>query len=155
MGSFGDFRFWRKRGTFFCLGTWGSGSGFISSLYWVWLWGEREWLWRIRHDVPLWSFSEPPAHPTMERGRTMSRISVPKGAANFRGRKSNSLMNLCGKIKNCLQLYRWGLFRVCATCCGPEYYFHWWFAFSFCRFYSEWFKSSCLLLLPLRLVAVN
>lgn len=27
----------------------------------------------------------------------MSRISVPKGAANFRGRKSNSLMNLCGK----------------------------------------------------------
>lgn len=26
----------------------------------------------------------------------MSRISVPKGA-NFRGRKSNSLMNLCGK----------------------------------------------------------
>lgn len=38
----------------------------------------------------------------------MSRISVPKGAANFRGRKSNSLMNLCGKTKNCLQLYRWG-----------------------------------------------
>jgi calmodulin-regulated spectrin-associated protein len=32
--------------------------------------------------------------PTIERGRTLSRISVAKGA-NFRGRKSNSLMNLC------------------------------------------------------------
>ncbi|XP_055310758.1 patronin isoform X38 [Sitodiplosis mosellana] len=32
-----------------------------------------------------------------ERGRTMSRISVAKGSnLNFRGRKSNSLMNLCG-----------------------------------------------------------
>uniref|UniRef100_A0A182N2I7 CKK domain-containing protein n=1 Tax=Anopheles dirus TaxID=7168 RepID=A0A182N2I7_9DIPT len=35
---------------------------------------------------------EPPA--TIERGRTLSRISLAKGA-NFRGRKSNSLMNLC------------------------------------------------------------
>lgn len=33
-----------------------------------------------------------------ERGRTISRISVAKGSnLNFRGRKSNSLMNLCGK----------------------------------------------------------
>ncbi|KFB37761.1 hypothetical protein ZHAS_00005076 [Anopheles sinensis] len=32
---------------------------------------------------------------TIERGRTLSRISLAKGA-NFRGRKSNSLMNLCG-----------------------------------------------------------
>lgn len=33
-----------------------------------------------------------------ERGRTLSRISVAKGSnLNFRGRKSNSLMNLCGK----------------------------------------------------------
>ncbi|XP_021710423.1 patronin isoform X28 [Aedes aegypti] len=31
---------------------------------------------------------------TIERGRTLSRISLAKGA-NFRGRKSNSLMNLC------------------------------------------------------------
>lgn len=38
-------------------------------------------------------FTDP---PTLERGRTLSRISVAKGA-NFRGRKSNSLMNLCGK----------------------------------------------------------
>lgn len=44
------------------------------------------------------NISDQPTHPTMERGRTMSRISVPKGAANFRGRKSNSLMNLCGKL---------------------------------------------------------
>ena len=36
--------------------------------------------------------------PTVERGRTLSRISVAKGSnLNFRGRKSNSLMNLCGK----------------------------------------------------------
>lgn len=42
--------------------------------------------------VPL--FTE----PTVERGRTLSRISVAKGSTlNFRGRKSNSLMNLCGK----------------------------------------------------------
>lgn len=34
--------------------------------------------------------------PVVERGRTLSRISVAKGI-NFRGRKSNSLMNLCGK----------------------------------------------------------
>lgn len=34
---------------------------------------------------------------TIERGRTLSRISLAKGA-NFRGRKSNSLMNLCGKV---------------------------------------------------------
>lgn len=41
-------------------------------------------------------FTEPP--PTMERGRTLSRITLAKGSgANFRGRKSNSLMNLCGK----------------------------------------------------------
>ncbi|XP_030388155.1 patronin isoform X7 [Scaptodrosophila lebanonensis] len=34
--------------------------------------------------------------PTVERGRTLSRISVAKGSTlNFRGRKSNSLMNLC------------------------------------------------------------
>ncbi|XP_037947366.1 patronin isoform X4 [Teleopsis dalmanni] len=34
--------------------------------------------------------------PTAERGRTLSRISVAKGSTlNFRGRKSNSLMNLC------------------------------------------------------------
>lgn len=34
--------------------------------------------------------------PTVDRGR--SRISVAKGSSlNFRGRKSNSLMNLCGK----------------------------------------------------------
>ncbi|XP_037032835.1 patronin isoform X7 [Bradysia coprophila] len=34
--------------------------------------------------------------PTVERGRTLSRISVAKGSnLNFRGRKSNSLMNLC------------------------------------------------------------
>ncbi|XP_016976475.1 patronin isoform X20 [Drosophila rhopaloa] len=33
----------------------------------------------------------------VERGRTLSRISVAKGSTlNFRGRKSNSLMNLCG-----------------------------------------------------------
>ncbi|XP_037895553.1 patronin isoform X20 [Glossina fuscipes] len=33
----------------------------------------------------------------VERGRTLSRISVAKGSSlNFRGRKSNSLMNLCG-----------------------------------------------------------
>lgn len=39
--------------------------------------------------------TEPPAS---ERGRTISRISVAKGSnLNFRGRKSNSLMNLCGK----------------------------------------------------------
>lgn len=38
------------------------------------------------------------AEPTVERGRTISRISVAKGSnLNFRGRKSNSLMNLCGK----------------------------------------------------------
>ncbi|XP_023036938.1 patronin isoform X22 [Drosophila willistoni] len=38
---------------------------------------------------------EPAALP--ERGRTLSRISVAKGSTlNFRGRKSNSLMNLCG-----------------------------------------------------------
>ncbi|XP_046865785.1 patronin isoform X4 [Drosophila willistoni] len=37
---------------------------------------------------------EPAALP--ERGRTLSRISVAKGSTlNFRGRKSNSLMNLC------------------------------------------------------------
>lgn len=36
--------------------------------------------------------------PTIERGRTLSRISIAKGSSlNFRGRKSNSLMNLCGK----------------------------------------------------------
>lgn len=36
--------------------------------------------------------------PNVERGRTLSRISVAKGSTlNFRGRKSNSLMNLCGK----------------------------------------------------------
>lgn len=39
----------------------------------------------------------------IERGRTLSRISsVAKyggAAANFRGRKSNSLMNLCGGKK--------------------------------------------------------
>ncbi|XP_075169154.1 calmodulin-regulated spectrin-associated protein patronin isoform X11 [Haematobia irritans] len=35
--------------------------------------------------------------PNVERGRTLSRISVAKGSTlNFRGRKSNSLMNLCG-----------------------------------------------------------
>ncbi|XP_032292385.1 patronin isoform X45 [Drosophila virilis] len=35
--------------------------------------------------------------PAVERGRTLSRISVAKGSTlNFRGRKSNSLMNLCG-----------------------------------------------------------
>ncbi|XP_037918502.1 patronin isoform X25 [Hermetia illucens] len=35
--------------------------------------------------------------PTVERGRTLSRISIAKGSTlNFRGRKSNSLMNLCG-----------------------------------------------------------
>lgn len=40
-------------------------------------------------------FAEP---PTIERGRTLSRISVAKGSnLNFKGRKSNSLMNLCGK----------------------------------------------------------
>ncbi|XP_051861562.1 patronin isoform X44 [Drosophila albomicans] len=34
--------------------------------------------------------------PAVERGRTLSRISVAKGSTlNFRGRKSNSLMNLC------------------------------------------------------------
>ncbi|XP_075169150.1 calmodulin-regulated spectrin-associated protein patronin isoform X7 [Haematobia irritans] len=34
--------------------------------------------------------------PNVERGRTLSRISVAKGSTlNFRGRKSNSLMNLC------------------------------------------------------------
>ncbi|XP_055386908.1 patronin isoform X28 [Condylostylus longicornis] len=34
--------------------------------------------------------------PTLERGRTLSRISIAKGSSlNFRGRKSNSLMNLC------------------------------------------------------------
>ncbi|XP_037918484.1 patronin isoform X8 [Hermetia illucens] len=34
--------------------------------------------------------------PTVERGRTLSRISIAKGSTlNFRGRKSNSLMNLC------------------------------------------------------------
>lgn len=41
--------------------------------------------------------------PTLERGRTLSRIAVPtsRGAINnFRGRKSNSLMNLCGKSRN-------------------------------------------------------
>ena len=38
----------------------------------------------------------------MERGRTLSRISSvakyggAQAGANFRGRKSNSLMNLCG-----------------------------------------------------------
>lgn len=32
-----------------------------------------------------------------ERGRTLSRIQIAKAGANFRGRKSNSLMNLCGK----------------------------------------------------------
>uniref|UniRef100_A0A1A9WN88 CKK domain-containing protein n=1 Tax=Glossina brevipalpis TaxID=37001 RepID=A0A1A9WN88_9MUSC len=36
--------------------------------------------------------------PNVERGRTLSRISVAKGSTlNFRGRKSNSLMNLCGR----------------------------------------------------------
>ncbi|KAL5289435.1 hypothetical protein ACFFRR_009524 [Megaselia abdita] len=36
--------------------------------------------------------------PTLERGRTLSRIAVPTSRGtinNFRGRKSNSLMNLC------------------------------------------------------------
>lgn len=41
-----------------------------------------------------------PEPATIERGRTLSRISLAKGA-NFRGRKSNSLMNLCGKNSNC------------------------------------------------------
>lgn len=41
---------------------------------------------------------------TIERGRTLSRISLAKGA-NFRGRKSNSLMNLCGKVLLQLILY--------------------------------------------------
>lgn len=41
------------------------------------------------------------AEPTVERGRTISRISVAKGSnLNFRGRKSNSLMNLCGKVNS-------------------------------------------------------
>lgn len=35
--------------------------------------------------------------PVAERGRTLSRIQIAKAGANFRGRKSNSLMNLCGK----------------------------------------------------------
>ncbi|XP_041450320.1 patronin isoform X47 [Drosophila obscura] len=40
------------------------------------------------------NLTEPSA---VERGRTLSRISVAKGSTlNFRGRKSNSLMNLCG-----------------------------------------------------------
>uniref|UniRef100_A0A336MXI7 CSON005804 protein n=1 Tax=Culicoides sonorensis TaxID=179676 RepID=A0A336MXI7_CULSO len=33
--------------------------------------------------------------PVAERGRTLSRIQIAKAGANFRGRKSNSLMNLC------------------------------------------------------------
>ncbi|EAT37503.1 AAEL010510-PA [Aedes aegypti] len=41
---------------------------------------------------------------TIERGRTLSRISLAKGA-NFRGRKSNSLMNLCG-TKTSPKLYK-------------------------------------------------
>lgn len=49
-------------------------------------------------------FTEPP--PTMERGRTLSRITLAKGSgANFRGRKSNSLMNLCGKATQKLYIF--------------------------------------------------
>lgn len=44
---------------------------------------------------PTYYFTDP---APSERGRTISRISVAKGSnLNFRGRKSNSLMNLCGK----------------------------------------------------------
>lgn len=51
-------------------------------------------------------FTEPP--PTMERGRTLSRITLAKGSgANFRGRKSNSLMNLCGKATQKLYIFSW------------------------------------------------
>lgn len=45
----------------------------------------------------------------MERGRTLSRISSvakyggAQAGANFRGRKSNSLMNLCGGKNNLKQ----------------------------------------------------
>lgn len=46
-------------------------------------------------------FGTPHTEPGIERGRTLTRItSMNKyggAAANFRGRKSNSLMNLCGK----------------------------------------------------------
>lgn len=42
----------------------------------------------------------------MERGRTLSRITLAKGSgANFRGRKSNSLMNLCGKATQKFKKY--------------------------------------------------
>lgn len=48
-----------------------------------------------RRVILRFSCTEP---VTSERGRTISRISVAKGSnLNFRGRKSNSLMNLCGK----------------------------------------------------------
>lgn len=47
----------------------------------------------------------------MERGRTLSRISSvakyggAQAGANFRGRKSNSLMNLCGGKQTFLNKY--------------------------------------------------
>lgn len=49
---------------------------------------------KIKNYINMGIFPE----PNVERGRTLSRISVAKGSTlNFRGRKSNSLMNLCGK----------------------------------------------------------
>ena len=47
--------------------------------------------------------NEEPPNQGIERGRTLTRISsiskyggAAQAGANFRGRKSNSLMNLCG-----------------------------------------------------------
>lgn len=50
---------------------------------------------KTKFQKSTYYFTEP---APSERGRTISRISVAKGSnLNFRGRKSNSLMNLCGK----------------------------------------------------------
>jgi len=57
------------------------------------------WCTRLASCVTRLDLISEPAG--VERGRTLSRISVAKGSTlNFRGRKSNSLMNLCGKKRS-------------------------------------------------------
>lgn len=80
----------------------------ILSLLFNWIYGNDELLLKFKIDNYNDFFENSPSQKTIEpqgieRGRTLTRISSiskygggAQAASNFRGRKSNSLMNLCG-----------------------------------------------------------